>query len=116
MTIQQAVQILEQHNKWLRAVTDPIAMTDPKALGIAIDTIVAHFKSHNAKEPPPKAGKVNVTEAVIADIAERSKIGTEKYGTPLMTHNGRKPLVDAYQEILDMAVYVKQELLERSEQ
>ena len=115
MKIQQAVQILKQHNKWRRA-DEMMEMTDPKTLGIAIDTIVAHFKSHNAKEPPPKKGKVNVTDAVIADIAERSKIGTEKYGTPLMTHNGRKPLVDAYQEILDMAVYIKQELLERSEQ
>ena len=90
-------------------------MTDPVTLGIAIDTIVAHFKNHNTKEPKPKKGKVNVTDAVIADIGERSKIGTEKYGTPLMTHNGRKPLVDAYQEILDMAVYIKQELLERDE-
>ena len=114
MTIQQAVQILEQHNKWLRAVTDPIAMTDPKALGIAIDTIVAHFKSHNAKEPPPKAGKVNVTEAVVADMKERSKIGTEKYGTPLMTGNGRNALVDAYQEALDLTVYIKQHLLENN--
>ena len=45
MTTQQAVQILEQHNKWRRAVTDPIAMSeDPKTLGIAIDTIVKYFK------------------------------------------------------------------------
>ena len=112
MTTQQAVQILEQHNKWRKA-DEMMEMTDPATLGIAIDTIVAHFKSHNAKEPPPAAGKINVTDAVVADMKERSKIGTEKYGTPLMTHNGRKPLVDAYQEVLDMAVYIKQELLEK---
>ena len=117
MTTQQAVQILKQHNKWRRNNSRiPTAHTDPTTLGIAIDTIVEYFKRHNAKEPPPKKGKIDVTNAVIADIQERKKDGTEKYGTPLMTHNGRKPLVDAYQEILDMAVYIKQELLERSEQ
>ena len=115
MTIQQAVQILDRHNKWRRA-DEMMEMTEPKTLGIAIDTIVAHHKSHNAKEPPPAAGKIDVTEAVVADMKERSKIGTEKYGTPLMTGNGRKPLVDAYQEVLDLAVYIKQEILERSEQ
>ena len=115
MTTQQAVQILDQHNKWRRG-EEGISQADPATIGVAIDVVVNALRTHNTKEPNPKKGKVNVTDAVIADIAERSKIGTEKYGTPLMTHNGRKPLVDAYQEILDMAVYIKQELLERSEQ
>ena len=43
MTTQQAVQILKQHNKWRRA-DEMMEMTDPKTLGIAIDTIVKYFK------------------------------------------------------------------------
>ncbi len=47
-------------------------------------------------------------------MEERNKIGTEKYGTPLQAHNGRDALVDAYQEILDAAVYLRQAIEERN--
>ena len=43
----------------------------------------------------------------------RDHLGEEKYGTRLQAFNGRDPLVDAYQEILDMSVYVRQEIEER---
>ncbi len=64
-------------------------------------------------QPAPQPGNMNVTEQVVKDLQERSAVGTQKYGTPLQTHNGRKPLWDAYQEILDLVCYVRQELLER---
>ena len=48
-------------------------------------------------------------------MEERNRIGTEKYGTPLQSHNGRDALVDAYQEILDAAVYLRQAIEERGE-
>lgn len=44
---------------------------------------------------------------VLADMAERDRIGRERYGTPLTTDNGRDHLVDAYQECLDLAVYLR---------
>lgn len=45
---------------------------------------------------------------------ERSKrLGIERYGTPVQAGNGRKALVDAYQEALDLAVYLRQEIEER---
>jgi hypothetical protein len=47
------------------------------------------------------------------DIEERNRFGIEKYGTPLQPHNGRKALRDAYQEALDLAVYLRQEIYER---
>lgn len=37
-----------------------------------------------------------------------------KYGTPLQANNGRNPLIDAYQEALDLCVYLRQEIEERS--
>ena len=36
-----------------------------------------------------------------------------EHGTPLQAHNGRDPLVDAYQEALDLAVYLRQAIEER---
>lgn len=59
----------------------------------------------------------NDTEAihdlVAADLAERKSFGTRKYGTPLQAHNGRDALLDAYEEALDLCVYLKQAMVER---
>lgn len=59
----------------------------------------------------------NDTEAihdlVAADLAERKAFGTRKYGTPLQAHNGRDALLDAYEEALDLCVYLKQAMVER---
>jgi len=60
----------------------------------------------------PHTGKVNVWELVITDMKERDKFGEDKYGTKLQTFNGRNALIDAYQEVLDLAVYLKQKILE----
>ena len=49
---------------------------------------------------------------VLADMRERDRLGRERYGTPLTTNNGRDHLVDAYQELLDGAVYLKAAWLE----
>lgn len=54
-----------------------------------------------------------VLPKVMADMAARIAKGADEYGEPLTTHNGRKPLQDAYEEALDLALYLKQELLER---
>ena len=50
---------------------------------------------------------------VIEDMKDRDRIGREKYGTPLQPHNGRDSLVDAYQEALDLCVYLRNEIEER---
>lgn len=51
-------------------------------------------------------------EEVIKDMRDRDAFGRRKYDTPLQPFNGRKPLVDAYQEALDLSVYLKQQILE----
>lgn len=50
---------------------------------------------------------------VLEDMAARDAVGRERYGTPLQPHNGRDPLVDAYQEALDLVVYLRQAIAER---
>lgn len=65
-------------------------------------------------QPAPKPNtEVPVWDLVIADMRARDNFGRKKYGTPLQTNNGRDPLVDAYQEVLDLAVYLRQEIEEK---
>lgn len=65
-------------------------------------------------QPPPKPNdNASVWDLVIADMAERDRVGRERYGTPLQPHNGRDALIDAYQEALDLVVYLRQAIEER---
>jgi hypothetical protein len=50
---------------------------------------------------------------VCDDIQKRKALGVAKYGTALQIENGRKALQDAYEEALDLAQYLKQEIGER---
>jgi hypothetical protein len=45
MTIEKAIEILDNHNKW-RKGNDEISMTEPKILSKAIDTIINFHKKH----------------------------------------------------------------------
>lgn len=54
-------------------------------------------------------------DLVAADLQTRKEFGLRKYGTILQAGNGRNPLLDAYDEVLDHAVYIKQALIERDE-
>jgi hypothetical protein len=65
------------------------------------------------KEPDPVGGGTPIPPLVIKDLEKRADYGKEKYGTVLRSHNGRKPLWDAYQEILDCACYLRQAILEQ---
>ena len=64
-------------------------------------------------QPAPTGDGQDVTELVVADLRARSDEGLRRYGTRLKTGNGRVALVDLYQEILDAACYLRQELTER---
>lgn len=66
----------------------------------------------NQPRPTPTEGKP-IWEMVIADMYERDFIGRVRYGTPLQAHNGRDALQDAYEEALDLAVYLRQAIEER---
>lgn len=64
-------------------------------------------------EPDPIPGDKIVLELVMKDLNDRAEIGKEKYGTYLMTNNGRDALMDAYQEALDFVMYLRQAVEER---
>ena len=66
-------------------------------------------------QPVPRPGKQKVADFVLADIQERVDMGYKKYGTYLQTHNGRSPLWDAYQEAIDLVMYLRQAILEQDD-
>lgn len=69
-------------------------------------------------QPPPVhvPGAASVHDILIEHIKERKAFGLRKYGTPLQVDNGRDPLADALEEILDVAVYLIQEMELRQRQ
>jgi hypothetical protein len=54
-------------------------------------------------------------DLVIKDMEDRKAFGLNKYGTILQPENGRDFLIDAYQEVLDLAVYLRGAIYEREQ-
>lgn len=73
---------------------------------MGLDTIATADQGH------PTGNGEDVTERVIADLSQRKESGTRKYGQPLRAFNGRNALIDAYQESLDLTVYLRQRIIE----
>lgn len=62
---------------------------------------------------PKKNANPAVWDIVLYEMRMRKVFGIEKYGTPLQPFNERDALWDAYQEALDLVVYLRQEIYER---
>jgi hypothetical protein len=80
----------------------------------------AHYAKHPAKvavatdQPAPVANSLPAAwDLVMADMRERDRFGQDKYGVRLQPSNGRDFLADAYQEALDLAVYLRGAIYER---
>jgi hypothetical protein len=64
---------------------------------------------------PTKNDHLDIQSQVIKDILDRRQVGISRYGTALQPHNGRNALQDAYEEAIDLAMYLKQRLVEDGE-
>lgn len=64
-------------------------------------------------QPKPTGNGAEILPLVLADLHARDALGRKKYGTTLCAKNGRDPLRDAYEEALDMAMYLRQAIEER---
>lgn len=69
-------------------------------------------KIYSQPVPIPNDSKP-VWNLVIEDMTARDHVGRKRYGTPLQINNGRDALQDAYEEALDLCVYLKQAIEER---
>lgn len=65
------------------------------------------------EQQPPQPSEGDVWLLVLKDMEDRRQHGIEKYGKPVQPFNGRDPLIDAYQEALDLCVYLRQAIEER---
>jgi len=70
--------------------------------------VVGNDGAGTIEQKLPEGKGSNVGELVKKDIDERIKVGTQRYGEPLRSFNGRNALVDAYQEALDLVNYLRQ--------
>jgi len=71
------------------------------------------FKENVHQIRPIANNLVPVWNLVMADMVERNATGIAKYGMPLQPFNGRDVLLDAYEEALDLTVYLRSALYEK---
>lgn len=72
------------------------------------------LKQREGDQPlPTQNDHRDVQSQVIEDIKERREVGIKRYGTPLQPNNGRDALQDAYEEAIDLCMYLKQMIIER---
>lgn len=72
------------------------------------------LRQREGDQPPPVPNDLpDVQSMVMADLTARRELGISRYGTALQAHNGRDMLRDAYEEALDLAVYLRGAIEER---
>lgn len=92
-----------------------------------IDKIQANPKGRpmNDQQRPEREGREGDTqpmpvgtdgpimhEVVIEALAQRLEVGIRRYGQPLQAFNGRNAAQDAFEEVLDLSVYLAQVMIE----
>ena len=77
--------------------------------------VMAERRAAGLSEPQPApqpSAHPPVWDLVVHDMHERDAFGERKYGMRLRAFDGRSTLADAYQEALDLAVYLRKRLYE----
>lgn len=74
---------------------------------------MAEQRDPETDQPAPQPGGYPVQAVLIEALKQRMAFGFKKYGRPLETHNGRDPLLDMWEEMLDMVSYFTQFVLEQ---
>jgi hypothetical protein len=64
-------------------------------------------------EHPAAQGQREILPLVIADLHQRIEVGTRTYGSPLAVESENDALRFAYEESLDLCLYLRQELERR---
>lgn len=73
----------------------------------------AGLRQRHGDQPLPVGNDgPHIHDLVAADLAGRKQLGVQRYGQPLQPGNGRNALRDAYEEALDLSVYLKQAIVE----
>jgi hypothetical protein len=67
------------------------------------------------QQAPLPAKGLHIADLVVDDMKARKHLGIKRYGVALQAHNGRDALRDAYEEALDLCMYLRQVIEERNE-
>lgn len=104
-----------QHNNLVtdQAVTGEIATRCCDCGDVLAELSTPMGKLYDPQPLPTPNAHPASWSLVIADMAQRDVFGAGKYNTRLQPHNGRDTLTDAYQEALDLAVYLRTAIFER---
>lgn len=90
---------------------------DPREISVKIPVAFARsIPDHAGPQPAPTTGGPDVLDALLEDYKARAEMGLKKYGVRLQAFNGRRALVDALQEAMDLSLYLKQALMEEDAQ
>lgn len=82
--------------------------------GLPVKDDLAHICGDHREQPAPTPNeKPAMWPLVVSDMRKRDNLGRQRYGTPLQPFNGRDTLRDAYEEALDLAVYLRTAIYER---
>jgi hypothetical protein len=77
---------------------------------------MAGLRHRDGDQPLPVPNdSPDVQSMVIADIGARRELGIQRYGVALQPFNGRRTIQDAYEECLDLVVYLRGEMAERDQ-
>lgn len=69
---------------------------------------------NQSHQPDPETNtNIPVVDSLVAFLDERAALGERKYGTKLQPHNGRDALKDAFEEAVDLVMYLAQAIIER---
>jgi len=75
------------------------------------DVIIEKDPAIVEQDTPAGCGK-DIATLLKKDIESRAEIGFKKYGQRLLPNNGRNALWDAYQEAIDLCMYLRQKIEE----
>lgn len=95
------------------------AQTPPTGDGeIVLDVVIDKVDRliHLQSEASLSIVSIPGLQAIREDLIARAEIGEKKYGTKLRIKNGRRAIVDLYQEIMDGIMYSAQARIEGDEQ
>lgn len=95
-------------NNLVKEQAPPEKNDHPAIWDLVIDDVKHRFAKDGDKDPEDGLA----ANMAVKDMEDRDQEGLRKYNTRLQPFNGRNALVDAYQEFLDGAVYLRQKIFE----
>ena len=101
---------------WVPAKDDELVLLDRAGHRVSESSPVVQTSgvaTPDEQPAPTKNAHPAVWDLVVADMTARDKLGEKRYGTRLQPFNGRDSLRDAYEEALDLVVYLRTALFEK---